>query len=64
MASAGSGIRGREDEARAVFEEVAAMKVGLWSDMSELFRVALEGDQNRVHDVLDNTNLREMANTG
>ena len=54
---------GEEDEARAVFEEVAAMKVGLWSDMSELFRVALEGDQNRVHDVLDNTNLREMANT-
>ena len=54
---------GEEEEARAVFEEVAAMKVGLWSDMSDLFRVALEGDRDRVHDLLDNTNLREMANT-
>ena len=31
--------------------------------MSQLFCAALEGDQDRVHDVLNNTNLREMANT-
>jgi tetratricopeptide (TPR) repeat protein len=39
---------GRENEARLLFERVANMDAGLWSDLSEVWRRAFEGDRDGV----------------
>lgn len=54
---------GHEDEARTVFEQITKMGAGLWSDFGELGLHALRGDQVRVREVLQTTNLREVART-
>jgi len=39
---------GREDEARALFERVVNMEANPWTDLSEVWRRALEGDRDGV----------------
>jgi TolB-like protein/tetratricopeptide (TPR) repeat protein len=39
---------GREDEARALFERVTNMEASPWTDVSEVWRLALEGDRGGV----------------
>ncbi len=40
--------RGREDEARALFERVANLEPSPWTDLSEVWRRALEGSRDGV----------------
>ncbi len=40
--------RGREDEARPLFERVVNMEASPWTDLSEVWRRALEGDRDGV----------------
>lgn len=46
-----------------VFEQITKLGAGLWSDFGELGLHALRGDQVRVREVLQKTDLREVATT-
>ncbi len=52
---------GREDEARAVFGQVAGMEAGLWSEFAVLALHALQRDREGVLGVLEGSNLRQVA---
>ncbi len=54
---------GREEEAHALFQQLAAMDADLWSDQGKLFQRALENDRDGVLQVLADTKLRQFART-
>jgi hypothetical protein len=57
-------LAGRDDEACEVFERAAAAGPSFFSDMAELGRRSLRGDQNSVRAVVaEGVLLKEMAST-
>ena len=55
---------GRDEEAKAVFEQAVATKAGIISDICTLYCLAAAGDRSGVQEALDaNTLLQEAAKT-
>ena len=54
---------GMEEEARSVFEEVARMKAGIFSDFSRLSIEAMDQNLIGVQEILNSTILKDIAET-